>query len=89
MKWRIRLVELNYEVLYHSGPVHYVPIALSRLVHLLNTQKREPKDEEISLFVSSLVALQQRLKKQEVLGTSYSDNFLKKINVLTRSHPSS
>ena len=33
MRWRLRLMEFDYDIIYRPGRVHQVPDALSRIQH--------------------------------------------------------
>ena len=45
MRWRLRLMEFDYEVIYRPGRVHQVPDALSRLEQPETDDDREVDDE--------------------------------------------
>lgn len=48
-----------------------------------------PIDDEISTFESIPAALEQQLKKKEVIGISFSENFSETITIPTRSYTAS
>ena len=50
MRWRLRLMEFDYEILYRPERVHQVPDALSRLLREGGTEDDETIDEEIPSF---------------------------------------
>ena len=50
MRWRLRLMEFDYEIVYHPGRVHTVPDALSRLIREDGAEESETIDEEIPSF---------------------------------------
>lgn len=58
LRWRLRLSEFDYEVLYPPGLVHQESEASSRLLHSSNTPDCHSIDNKISLFESSPVALE-------------------------------
>ena len=50
MRWRLRLLDFDYEVLYRSGRVHQVPDALSRLLHEDGDEEESDIDDELPTF---------------------------------------
>ena len=50
MRWRLRLMEFHYEIVYRPGRVHEVPDALSRLLREGNVDDDATIDEEIPSF---------------------------------------
>lgn len=72
-----------------SRLIHQVRNALSRLVHLLDTQKSGPIDDEFPTLQSRPVTLVQELKENEVPSTSFSDSYFQTIYVQSQSHPAS
>ena len=50
MRWRFRMMEFDYEIVYRSGRVHQVPDALSRLLKEGGTKDDATIDEEIPSF---------------------------------------
>lgn len=80
---RLSFNEFDYEFLYQQWLAHKVPNALTFLLHSSDTQNCEPIDAAIHKFESSADAVEQRLKKKEVLGTSCSNNVFEIINVPT------
>ena len=50
MRWRLRLMEFDYEIVYRPGRVHQVPDALSRLLREGGAKDAATIDEEISSF---------------------------------------
>ena len=49
MRWRLRLLEFDYEIVYRPGRVHQVPDALSRLIRA-GEDEEEDIDEELPTF---------------------------------------
>ena len=50
MRWRLRLMEFDYEILYRPGRVRQVPDAMSRLLREGGTEDDATIDEEIPSF---------------------------------------
>ena len=50
MRWRLRLMEFDYEIVYRPGRVHQVPDALSRLLREGGANDDATIDEEIPSF---------------------------------------
>ena len=70
MRWRLRLMEFDYEVVYRPGRVHQVPDALSRLPSDPQ-QEPEPIDDDIPTFedaqpaYSSVMAVTRSAQKKD------------------------
>ena len=50
MRWRLRLMEFDYEIIYRPGRVHQVPDALSRVLLGPGTEQESDVDDEIPSF---------------------------------------
>ena len=50
MRWRLRLLEFDYEILYRPGRVHQVPDALSRLRRNEDSDDESDIDDELPTF---------------------------------------
>jgi len=50
MRWRLRLMEFNYEIVYRPGRVHQVPDALSRIPQPDRPEEDDEVDEELPTF---------------------------------------
>ena len=50
MRWRLRLLEFDYEVMYRPGRVHQVPDALSRLIRDEKDDSESDIDDELPTF---------------------------------------
>ena len=51
MRWRLRLMEFSYEIIYRPGRKHQVPDALSRVPRAPDSDDDDEVDEEIPTFV--------------------------------------
>ena len=73
-RWRLRLLEFDFEIVYRPGRVHQVPDALSRLLAIRNDT--EPLDDDIpSALDHVMVMTRSRAQRSgnRVTGARHSD----------------
>lgn len=86
MRWKLRLSQFDYEVLYRPGLDHHLQYVLSMPPHSSCTQICKLIDDSIPTFKPSPATREQQLKEKGVICTFALDSFFKTINFLTLSH---